>query len=129
MVCPGSPDPLADVQTAAGACLGGWAEVMTVEGTRLWLQPESSWEEVWRLEKVLGVGREPGLALRLKEVEAGLAPACLHPPAAAWHRGRVLCLHRSGAVAVVLSVVGNAETKRVNELFRCNIMDCDWRHG
>ena len=88
MACPGSPDPLADVQTAAGACLGGWAEVMAVEGTRLWLQPESSWEEVWRLEKVLGVGREPGLALRLKEVEAGLAPACLHPPATAWRRGR-----------------------------------------
>ena len=62
--CPGLSDPLTEVQTATGACLGGWAEVV-VEGARLSLQLESSWEEVWRLEAaletLLGAGQEPGL--------------------------------------------------------------------
>ncbi len=109
--CPGPPDPLGDVQTAAGACLGGWAEVMAVEGTRLWLELVSSWEEVWRLEaaleKVFGAGREPGLALRPEEVEAGrglppparcrLAPGPHAPPPPVRGRGRLPAgLRRSG---------------------------------
>ncbi len=80
---PGRLDPPAEVQAAASACLGGWAEVMAVEGARLWLLLESSWEEVERLEAVLetllGAGREPGLALRPEEVVAGHAVAWPRP--------------------------------------------------
>ena len=43
---PGLLDPPAEVHGAASACLGGWAEVVAVEGARLWLQLDSSWEEV-----------------------------------------------------------------------------------
>ncbi len=98
--CPGLSDPLAEVQTATSACLGGWAEGVAVAGARPWLQLESSWEEVWRLEAALETllvaGQEPGLALRTEEVVAGLAVDCLHLRTAAWRRGRMLRPTRPG---------------------------------
>lgn len=100
---PGPPDLPAEVKAEAGKCLGGWAKVVAVEGAKLWLQLESSWEGLEAaLETRLGAGREDGMVLRPEEVVAGRAVACLDPRTAAWRRGRVLRPLQSGSVDVLL---------------------------